>query len=527
MSTSPTEETFDYVVVGGGSAGCVIAARLSEDPSVRVLLLERGFDVTERRAVTPPDFTTVLTSREPPDVVPVESLVTFEPLLPNPFGQALSPRALGGGPAVSGSFWGRGDPSNYDEWAAMGNEGWSYRDLLPFFKRSESVRNIFNAAATVSADRGHDGPIEVTSLDDTEPAIQKLWESACASFGLRRVADHSTADGLEGVGPMFRSLGHDRSRAARSTPYTGYIKPVLASRPNLTVASMATASRITFSADGRRAEGVDYLQHGRGHHAKALREVVIAAGALNSPKLLLQSGVGPGAELASVGVTAVRDLAGVGRNLQDHFTDSAVYLLNPGVTKEIDRPSSPLIAFLKSPGSEVVDLEIAFSLLPPGNILAVVLFCVRNTFRGAVRLDSTDPLAPARLGFALDPNGPDVAKMAWLHRKIRSWLLEGGLAMLELTPGLVALPNGEGDGPWHAWFAKKLQSLHHAAGTCRMGPASDAESVVDARLRVHGIDNLRVADCSIMPRLVSTHPSATAVMIGEKAASMILEDARR
>jgi choline dehydrogenase len=325
---------------------------------------------------------------------------------------------------------------------------------------------------------------------------------------------------------MFRNLGHDPTKPVRSTTYTGYIQPVLASRPNLQVETMATASRLLFSADGKRVEGVEYVQRGQSHRVAATREVIVSSGAINSPKLLLQSGVGPAEELEPLGVKPVLDLPGVGRNLQDHFAQVFVYLLNPEGAPELEKPSPTLIAFLKSPGSPFVDQEVAWGLLPPGNILVVVAYSVRNEHRGALRLDSADPLAPAQLSFGLDPYGGDVVKLAQLGRTIRTWLLKSGLAAMEMAPGLTAVPDDEDDAPWHAWFSSRMQSIYHAAGTCRMGPRSEAQSVVDARLRVHGISNLRVADCSIMPRLVSTHPSATAVMIGEKCASMIREDAR-
>lgn len=529
MSTEP--ESFDYIVIGGGSAGCVIAARLAEDPSVRVLLLERGYDVTERVGIKPTDFTTILPP-ERVDAVPLEVLLTFEPRTTTRIGRALTPRALGGGPAISGAFWGRGDPSNYDEWAALGNDGWRYADLLPYFQRSESVRRIFNPGVAVSPDRGADGPLRVTSLDHADPAIQRLWDGACAAFGLERVLDHSTAAGQVGLGPMFRSLGHDPAHAERSTTYTAYVRPALAKRDNLRVESEATVTRVALSDDGRRAEGVHWVRRGESRHASAAREVIVSAGALNSARLLLLSGIGPAEELAEVGVTPRVDLPGVGRNLQDHFTLPFAYFLDGEAAGTITDPpasvpATALVGFLRSPGSEHVDLEISWTLLAPGSVLVGSIFNVRNEARGSLRLDSADPLAPPRLTFGLDPGGADVLKLIHLHQKVRRWLLGGKLALMEILPGTFTVPDDADDDAWQHWMAGRLESIHHAAGTCRMGLRSDPTSVVDARLRVHGVANLRVADCSIMPRVVSTHPSATAVMIGEKAAAMIREDHAR
>ncbi len=524
-------ESFDYIVIGGGSAGCVVAARLAEDPAVRVLLIERGYDVTERGGVKPTDFNTIFTT-ERLDAVPVEILLTYEPLTTMHIGRTLAPRALGGGPAVSGSFWGRGEPGNYDEWAALGNEGWAYADLLPYFKRTESFRHVFNPDAPVSADRGTDGPIQVTGLDHADPAIQKLWASACETFGVPRLLDPNTSAGAVGFGPMHRSLGHDPAHPARSTPYTAYVLPALRARDNLRVESESTVTRVALSADGGRAEGVHWVRRGESRYASARREVVVSAGSLNSARLLLLSGIGPSEELAEVGVVPRVDLPGVGRNLQDHFTLRFVYFLNADATGTVTEPPSAVppaavVGFLRTPGSEEVDVELSWTLLPPGNVLIGSLFSMRNEARGALRLDSADPLAPARLTFGLDPNGPDVIKLARLHRQVREWLLGGQLAFAEIFPGTTAIPADADDSAWCQWMDSRIESLYHAAGTCRMGPRSDPSSVVDARLRVHGVANLRVADCSIMPRLISSHPSATAVMIGEKVAAMIREDAAR
>jgi choline dehydrogenase len=512
--SAPSGEVFDYVVVGGGTAGCVVAARLAEEAAARVLLLERGADVRDDPSVAPGGFTQVL-SGVPLEFLPVETITSREPKLAAGLARTYVPRALGGGPAVSGSFWGRGDPANYDEWARLGAEGWAYDEVLPYFKRSESFRDVLHPERAVSADRGIHGPIQVAPHDDEDPSAQELLAAACATFGVRRIADYNTRAGQEGFAPMQRTLGHDLERPVRSTSYTRYVEPALAARPNLRVVSTATATRLRI--EGGRATGVDYLWRGQARHAAA-REVVLCAGTIHTARLLLLSGVGPAADLERAGVEPVVDLPGVGQNLQDHAVLRWAFRARAGTLRGA-APSSVFIGFLRSPESKDIDVEVAWGVLP-GDVVAGFLVNVRNERRGVVQLTSPDPLASPFVRFDWDPGAPEMAAMAEMFRRVRRWLSAGGCAS-ELAPG-EALAPADGDAArWRAWFAAQMGGWYHMAGTARMGGDGDRDAVVDAALRVRGVPNLRIADCSVMPRVVSSHPSATAAMIGEKAADLV------
>ena len=453
------------------------------------------------------------------EFLPIETLFTRERKLPSGHTVTYVSRAMGGGPAISGSMWGRADPSNYDEWAALGNAGWSYEELLPYFRAAESYRDLFDPGQPVSEERGLTGPIQVASVDENHPVLRVLLETASRAFELPRRRDYSTREGIEGFFPMQRNLGHDASSPRRSTPYTAYVQPHLA-RENLRVVDMATVVRIHIDPASRRAQRVEYLHNGTTCMASAGREVLLCAGAVNSPKVLLQSGIGPPEELGRLGISVQLDLPGVGRNLQDHLVLPLAFRTDPATLPAQTSSSPILIGFLRSPGSRWVDLEVMATIKPPDHLL-VFIANLRTEAAGCVRLTSADPLVPPWIELNADPSGADAEKLIALARRVRRWVTEERLAGAELVPGLATVPIDASEAHWRMWLGVRLKGLYHPAGTCRMGPTGDPASVVDAELRVHGIPNLRVADCSIMPRVVAAHPSATAVMIGEKLAAMV------
>jgi choline dehydrogenase len=393
--------------------------------------------------------------------------------------------------------------------------------VLPYFKRSESYRELFRPAIAVSDDRGVDGPIQVGTLNDDDPVLKTLLDTASRAFHVRVQHDYNTRAGIEGVAPMQRNLGHDIDRPRRSSPYTGYVQPHLATRPNLHVVDMATVTRIHFDHSGHRAEAVEYLRKGDTHRAIAAREIVLSAGAINSPKILLQSGVGHAQDLDPLGVAPVVEVRGVGRNLHDHIFLPFVYRTNPQVIPPRNAESPVLIGFFKSPRSRWVDLEFACCVLP-GGLLVGFLISLRNDAFGRVRLTSSDPLAPPYIEYGFDPKSPDMDTMMEACRTIRRWLFDSKLVTAEIEPGITSVPMDADEAQWQAWFATAMKGIYHMAGTCKMGPPEDPMSVVDNQLRLRGVPNLRIADCSIMPRVVASHPSASAVMIGEKLADMVM-----
>ncbi len=527
----------DYVIAGGGSAGCVLASRLSADPTVRVLLLEAGGDDLHPAVYIPAGSTQLVGKPRWDWVWRCEP----DPSRGNRVDIWPGGRVLGGGSSVNGMVYLRGHRSDYDGWAALGNPGWRYEDVLPSFVRAEG-----NAGR---ADRFHgtDGPLGVSDVRCLHPTDRAFVESG-VNAGHRRNPDFNGAE-QEGVGFLQATQrGGFRASTAR-----GYLRPVRR-RPNLTVVTGALATRVTI--EGGRATGVAYLRDGAVLHARARREVLLSTGTIISPKLLLLSGIGARSALAALGIDCIVERPAVGANLQEHpgvlmswnvnvptmnadwhswrgrlraALDYALFRRGPASS-----PVAHAALFLKTrPELPAPDIQVHFQPLsyevgPDGfglpeawRVSCAVNVC-RPRARGMIGLRSADPLAPPLIRHALLGDEADVRTLVAGCRKVRDVFASEPLRAMvtgEHEPG----PGVQDDAQWDAALRERSFPMYHPVGTCRMG--SDDEAVVDPTLRVRGVSGLRVVDASIMPLLVAANTNAAAVMIGERGAELILRGA--
>lgn len=542
---------FDYVIVGGGSAGCVIANRLSADGQTTVCLLEAG----------PPDRSPFI--RMPAGIIPLLRSRTHNWhywTVPQPTA-ANRPlfyprgRMLGGSSAINAMVYVRGDPSDYDHWASLGNPGWSWADVLPVFKALEHYEPGLDDSGglrpEMAAYHGRGGPLNVARLRDPNPMSQVFVDAA-------RQAGHPANDDFNGA--QQEGVGHYQvyqKDGERCSNARAYLRPAEARR-NLTVITHAQATRIRF--ENGRASGVHYRYGGREHLVEAKREVILCAGAIVSPQLLLLSGVGPAAQLQKFGIPLEKDLPGVGRNLQDHV-DAMVVMqskthlgvsLHPssfwrvivGIVRylfgrrgELTSNVAEAGGFARSrPQEPVPDLQFHFvpivnaghgqKLWPLVKYYGYsILTCdLRPRSRGEVRLASADPLQPPAIDPRLFEQERDLDQLLIGVKKARAIFAQPAFAphnLRELEPG----PAVQTDAELRDWLRGHAETLYHPVGTCKMG--SDPLAVVDARLRVHGLTGLRVVDASIMPTLVGGNTNGPTTMIAEQGARMVLEDARR
>ncbi|MGY1773058.1 GMC family oxidoreductase [Blastococcus sp. SYSU D00813] len=520
-------DEYDVVVVGAGSAGCALAGRLTEDPSLRVLLLEAGGSDDVLEVQVPAALYKVWRTRR-------DWNYTTEPQ-PGLGGRGLFwPRGklLGGSSSINAMIYIRGAAADYDEWAELtGDPAWSYESVLPLFRRMED-----NARG---ADRFHGvgGPLRVE-----DPRSPHVWSRAAVqsavAAGYPRNDDFNGAD-QEGVG--LYQLTQRRGR--RWSAADAYLHPALG-RPNLTVLTGALTTRVLVS--GGRATGVEYRRGGQLHTAHAAAEVVLAGGAVNSPQLLMLSGIGPGGHLHEVGVDVVHDLPGVGGGLQDHPLVPVIWHTRGG--KSLFRAESPsgyarwfgarrgpltsnlaeAGLFTRSrPDLDAPDLQYHFlpvkfwrqaEVDPDVDAFTAAAVLVRVHSRGSVRLRSADPTwAPAiDAGYLTDER--DLDALVCGVEKAREIASVGPLAAVlgeEWSPGGTV---HTGDGLRQA-VRDTLESLYHPVSSCRMG--TDDEAVVDSSLRVHGLEGLRVVDASVMPTLVRGNTNAPTIMIAERAADLI------
>ncbi|HVJ53382.1 MAG TPA: choline dehydrogenase [Aliidongia sp.] len=522
---------YDYVIVGAGSAGCVLANRLTEDSSVKVLLLEAGDRDTNPFIHMPAGYVALMRSGS------VDWGYHTEPQK-NLAGRTLFwPRGkvLGGSSSVNGMVYIRGCHSDYDMWRQLGNEGWSYADCLPYFRRSERYERGGNDY------HGGDGLLRVMR-PTVKSTLSKAWVEAGQQAGYPYNDDFNGA-GQEGFGPIDSTIGDAR----RASAAVCYLKPAL-SRPNLTVITKAQTTRILF--EGKRAVGVEYVQDGGVQTARSEREVLLSGGTINSPQLLLLSGIGDGDHLREHGIAPVVELKGVGRNLQDHLHSmvkwectqpislfrnvkplgvaralAQYYLFKSGPSAT---PGLEALAFVKS-RPEVADPDLQYhfvmalyndhgrDMIPRHGFMSYFNLS-RPESRGHIKLRSIDPLAHP----VIEPNYLDSENdLRTLRAGLRiSREVIGQKAFdpyrgEELAPGTGVTADKELDD----FIRRNSETLYHPVGTCKMG--QDADAVVDDRLRVHGVEGLRVIDASIMPRLVSGNTNAPTIMIAEKAADMI------
>jgi len=537
MTKAVADPPWDYVIIGAGSAGCVLANRLSADGRNSVLLLEAG----------PPD-------RYPWIHIPIGYAKTmFHPVYNWCFKTEPDPgmngreiywprgRTLGGSSAINGLIYIRGQREDYDGWAALGNSGWSYDDVLPFFRKLEhNVRGE-------SPWHGADGPLWASDIGEKHELIEALI-GAGEELGIPENDDFNGAT-QEGIGYYQLTTRH----GLRCSTATAYLRPARA-RPNLRVDTEAHATRILF--DGRKATGVVYRQAGRDVSVTARREVILSAGALQSPQLLQLSGIGPPTLLQGFGIPVVHGLAGVGENLQDHLQARVIFRCTKPITTN-DILSSPwrklamgleFAVARRGPMAVGINQGGIFARTDPALARPDVQFHVATLSsdmagskvhefsgftmsvcqlqpesRGHVRLKSPDPLAAP----AMQPNYLSTEKdRATLVAGIR--LARALAATRALSPYVAGeyRPGPEAtSGDALLEFAKNTAgTIFHPSGTCKMGPASDPLAVVDHDLAVHGLAGIRVVDCSIMPTLVSGNTNAPVVMIAEKIAERILSE---
>jgi choline dehydrogenase len=538
--TEEEVDSFDYVVAGAGSAGCAVAARLSESGRHRVLLLEAGGKDRNLWIHIPMGFSQVYANPR------VNWMYESEPEARLGGRRLYQPRGkvLGGTSSINGMVYMRGNAADYDEWRQRGCAGWDWDSVLPYFKKAEHQERGANEH------HGVGGPLNVSDQPHRSELADRLVEAAVQA-GLPPRDDFNNGS-QEGAGYFQSTTGKHR----RWSTATAYLRPAR-SRRNLVVRPNAQATRILF--ENRRATGLTYVAGGAERTVPARAEVIVCSGVFNSPQLLQLSGVGPADLLQDMGIPVVRDLAAVGKHLQDHFYVRLMFRCTRSITMNELANSSmrkafaltryllfrsgPLAAngvtagaFARSdPRLERPDLQFNFTPWSyasrdargavahpfPGFSLSAVH--LRPDARGTVNIKSPDPLHPPAIRFNFLETKSDVQALTAGMRLARKFTQQPALAPYvaeELLPG----PTVNTDAEFEENIRVTANSNLHPVGTCRMGPEGD--SVVDERLRVYGIDGLRVVDAAIMPTVPAGNTNAPTIMIAEKAADMILEDAR-
>ena len=523
---------YDYIIVGAGSAGCVLAHRLSEDPAVRVLLLEAGPSDWHPFVHMPAGLAKLIGQKG----VNWDYSTQPEPQLSGR--QLWWPRGkvLGGSSSINAMCYIRGNPADYDEWDDLGARGWHWDNVLPYFKRSEGNER------GASALHGGNGPLGVSDPRYQNP-LSPVFIEAAHQAGLPLTQDFN-GESQDGVG-WYQTTTR---KGSRSSSAEAYLKPVR-SRRNLKVITGAVAARILFEGD--RASGVAYSVGGQPYAEGASREVLVCGGALNSPQLLMLSGIGPAAHLREIGLEVRVDLPGVGENLQDHLDICTMQRCTQPVT--YDKTNDALIAlkyyllkqgpgtsniaetgaFLRSRLAEDARPDIQFHFVPaqlddhgrnqlPGFGYTVHACYLRPRSRGRLTLASDNPTDKVRIeaGYLSDPEGRDLQMMLECVRMSREIFAQPAFEPFrgeEIFPG----EQVQDDAALVEFIRRKAESIYHPVGTCRIGSADDPMAVVDPELRVRGVQGLRVVDASVMPKLIGGNTNAPTMMIAERAADLI------
>jgi choline dehydrogenase len=499
---------YDYIVIGAGSAGCVVANRLTQDSDTTVLLLEAGNPDTKPEIQIPAECVNLLGTE-----VDWGYFSEPEPYLNNRQIFCSRGKVLGGSSSINFMFYVRGNPHNYDHWQSLGNPGWSYQDVLPYFKKSE------NQQRGASEYHGVDGELSVTDPISPNVVSQRFIDAAVA-MGYDYNPDFNGKQ-QEGAGPYQLTVKDGKRHSAAAA----FLVPIL-QRPNLTVTTGALVTRLLF--EGTRTVGVEYLHEGALHQVRVDREVILSAGAFDSPKLLMLSGIGDAAQLQALGISVVADLPGVGQNLQDHLLFPVAYQ----ATQDLHPASTSSIAeagfFLHSEGDTEVapDLQFFFGpnlFVPPGYARpdwafsgAISLNRLQNV--GSVSLRSSDPKEPPMFRINYLQSETDVQKAVAaikLMRQLFHTSFFDEFRGAEIAPGAEI----QSDEALVAYIRNTASTTWHPVGTCKMG--TDSMAVVDPELRVHGVERLRVVDASIMPTITTGNTNAPTIMIGEKAADLI------
>ncbi|MFV1599589.1 MULTISPECIES: GMC family oxidoreductase [unclassified Phaeobacter] len=528
----------DYVIVGGGSAGSTLAARLSEDPTVTVCLLEAGGRGDGLLVRAPAAVVAMLPGRPKINNWAYETVP--QPGLNGRRGYQPRGKGLGGSSAINAMLYIRGHASDYDEWAALGCPGWDWNSVLPYFRKAENNERGGDDL------HGAAGPLQVSNQKSPRP-ITDAFIKAGQSLQIRHCEDFNTGDN-EGIGLYQVTQFHRADRnGERCSAAAAYLHPVM-DRANLKVITRAQASRIIF--DGKRAVGVSYRLRGTEHSVRARREVVLCGGAFNSPQLLQLSGVGRPEDIRPHGIDMVHELPGVGQNLQDHLDFTLAYKSKDRDNFGISLPGSISLlrhiwnwrktgrgmiatpfaegaAFLKTdPSQERADVQLHFVIsivddharkLHMGHGFSCHICVLRPKSRGTVGLTSADPTSPPRIDpqFLADPD--DLAVLIRGVRKTRQIMAAEPLAGYIHKELFI---DGEvDDAALEQHIRARADTIYHPVGTCKMG--TDPLAVVDPALRVHGLEGLRVVDASIMPRLIGGNTNAPTIMIAEKAADII------
>ena len=532
--------TFDYVIVGAGSAGAVLASRLSEDDAVRVALIEAGGEAKSPLVQIPIGFARLVGHKsfdwryeQEPDASIGGRRFLWS-----------AGKLLGGSSSINGQVYIRGTKADFDHWAQAGAQGWSFEEVLPYFLRSESWSGAPHEG------RGTHGPLSVSPLREAHPTCG-VFLAACAEMGLPTLADGNGSH-MEGA---FATQASQRNGLRCSTE-KAYLRPAR-SRGNLHVITRAEVQRIVF--EGSRAVGVVFARGGEAHQVSATREVILSAGAIGSPTILMRSGIGPGVDLQALGIKVVKDAPEVGSNLQEHCAVSQNRFVNrPTVNSQLGPlhmlghawrflvgrkgplSSPPVQAMalartregLDEPDVQLHFIPMAYDIEPESTSSANVRMPKEPTVtissslthprsRGRVMLG---PGGRPRIVHQLLGDRGDVDTLVGAMKLIERLFDSAAFAPLAPVRRVPSNSWPPGDARWEEFVREKAMIAYHPVGSCRMG--SDSNAVVDPQLRVKGVESLRVVDASIMPRVTSTNTNATTIMIGEKAAEMIRSESR-